>query len=317
MTAADLSSIFGMALPWIASFVVAFLAVITGVAFLQGRDISFWPPRIGPRVDPIISERAPRSLRAGRDARVDREYGVHKSREFYQEIAAYYDLRSSGNLVSTYLATVGQLQETHKRRGPLRVLDLGGGTGKLIAIHFFNDDDIAWTYVDSCPTMGEKFRHNLAGTPLGANSETIIDTISAAVQDFERESFDIIILSLVLSSMPALPDFHDIARLLVPGGQLIVTDISPGYTRAHPLYRVVVSGRVVALRTQAVDPYEVIRRATAAGLQATRQRTLGEGNTYYSFMTVFASAVVRQPEQLEDDDGLVHNRDDGSRRPPR
>lgn len=304
MTAADLATIFGTALPWIASFAVVFLAVIVGIAFVQGRDISIWPPRIGPRV-PKGPEWEAILPKAARDLRVDREYGVHKSREFYQEIAPYYDLRNTGNLVSTHLATVAQLQEAHAQRGPLRVLDLGGGTGKLIAIHFFNDDDIAWTLVDSCPAMGEEFRRNLVGTPLGAHSKIILDDLTVAVREFEPESFDVIVLSLVLSSMPALPDFQDIGRLLTPGGQLIVTDISPGYTHANPLYKVAVRGRVVALRTQAVDPYEVIRRATAAGLRATRQRTLGEGNSYYSFLTVFTPVAVRPDGQLEDGSGLV------------
>lgn len=304
MTAADLPTIFGTALPWIASFVVAFFAVIVGLAFLQGRDVSLWPPRIGPRVysGPKWEEISPTT---GRDKRPDREYGVNNSREFYQEIAPYYDLRNSGNLVSTHLATVAELQKAHAERGPLRVLDLGGGTGKLIAIHFFNDDDIAWTHVDSCSAMGEAFRRNLAGTPLGAKSTIILDDLAVAVRQSEPESFDVIVLSLVLSSMPALPDFQDIARLLVPGGRLIVTDISPGYTHANPLYKVVVKEGLVALRTQAVDPYEVVRRAEAAGLRASRQRTLGEGSAYYSFLTVFTPAAVRPDERMEDGGGLA------------
>jgi len=222
----------------------------------------------------------------------DREYAVDRARDFYQEIAPYYDLRNSGNLVSTHLSTVAQLQAIRARRSPLQVLDLGGGTGKLIAIHFFNDDAVSWTYVDSCPAMAEEFRRNLAGYPLGSNSKVEVDDLTRAIQRLPSASYDVVVLSLVLSSMPTLPDFAPIARLLTSGGSLIVTDINPGYTHDNPLYNVAVKGSVVALRTTPVDPYEVIRRATAVGLRATEQKMLGEGDTYYSFLTVFTPVAV-------------------------
>jgi SAM-dependent methyltransferase len=184
------------------------------------------------------------------------------------------------------------------------VLDLGGGTGKLIAIHFFNDDAVSWTYVDSCPAMATEFRRNLAGYPLGRNSKVVIDDLTEVLRQLEPASYDVVMLSLVLSSMPTLPDFAAIARLLSPRGSLIVTDINPGYTHDNPLYKVPVGGAVVALRTTPVDPYEVIRRATAAGLRATEQRTLGEGNTYYSFMTIFTPVAVRPTDELRGEKNL-------------
>jgi ubiquinone/menaquinone biosynthesis C-methylase UbiE len=228
---------------------------------------------------------------------------VDRARDFYQEIATNYDLRNSGSLVSTHLATVVQLQRARAAR-PMRVLDLGGGTGMLIAVNFFNDDHVWWTYVDSCPAMADEFRRNLAGYPLGRNSQIIVDDLARAVRQLESASYDVVLLSLVLSSMPAPPDFVPIARLLSPGGTLVVTDINPGYTRDNPLYKVPVGGAVVALRTTPVDPFDVIRRARTAGLSSTEQKTLGEGQTYYSFMTVFAQAAAR-PDHEWDDDGVV------------
>ena len=70
-------------------------------------------------------------------ATVNREFATNEAKEFYQKIAPYYDLRNSGNLVSTHLSTVARLQAIRDQHSSLRVLDLGGGTGKLIAIHFF------------------------------------------------------------------------------------------------------------------------------------------------------------------------------------
>lgn len=54
-----------------------------------------------------------------------------------------------------------------------------------------------------------------------------------------------------------------------------------------------------------MEPYEVIRRATAAGLRATEQKTLGEGDTYYSFLTVFTPVAVRPTNEERDDKSLI------------
>lgn len=310
MNLTDLVKLFGAEAPWMVLLGMLFLASVIVAAFLQGRAISIWPPQIGPhpRAWPSPPDQhtpADRPTVTGPMAVVDREYAVDRARDFYQEIAANYDLRNSGNLVSTHLSTVAQLQAIRARRSTLRVLDLGGGTGKLIAISFFNDDAVSWTYVDFCPAMAEEFRRNLAGTPLGTNSKVVVDDLTRAIQQLPSASYDVVVLSLVLSSMPTLPDFAPIARLLASGGSLIVTDINPGYTHDNPLYKVAVEGPVVALRTTPVDPYEVIRRATAAGLHATEQKMLGEGNTYYSFLTVFTPVAVRPTDEERDDKSLI------------
>ncbi len=311
MNLSDLTDLFGAYTPMIVLLAGIFVAGVIVVAFYQGRSISIWPPRFGPpvgadRVLPDGETSADRPLPAGGAvAVVDREYTVDRAREFYEQIAPNYDLRNSGNLVSTHLETVAQIQAIRSRKPALRVLDLGGGTGKLIAIHFFNDEMIVWTYVDFCPAMAERFRRNLVGHPLGRNAEIIVEDLTLAVRQLRPASYDVVLLSLVLSSMPTLPDFASVARLLTPGGSLIVTDISPGYTHANPLYMVPIDGAVVALRTTPVDPMEVIRRASSSGLRMVEQKPLGEGKTYYSFVTVFAPVPVRPLDEERGDESLV------------
>ncbi|MCK9897223.1 class I SAM-dependent methyltransferase [Frankia sp. AgB32] len=167
------------------------------------------------------------------------------------------------------------------------MLDLGGGTGKVIAIHFFNETAMNWTYVDHCPAMAAEFRRNLHGHPLGRGSQIVVDDMNRALGQLEAHSYDVVMLSLVLSSMPEPPDFGALRRLLRPGGSLIVTDINPGYTRDKPLHKVWVDGAVVALRTTPVDPFEVIRQASMAGLRVAEQKTIGDASIYYSFLLVF------------------------------
>lgn len=293
MNPSDVFGVFGPAAPWAASFAGV---VATGLmtAFWQGRSISIWPPRIGRRPSAVAAGPAT-LLPAVPDPApaLQREYGVDRARDFYQEIASHYDLRNSGNLVSTHLATVAQLQAIRDNRPTLRVLDLGGGTGKLIAVHFFNDEAMSWTYIDNCPAMAAEFRRNLCGYPLGRNSEVMVEDLNRALHQLNHTSYDVIVMSLVLSSMPEPPDFTLLARLLRPDGALIITDINPGYTRDNPLYKVWVDGEVVALRTTPADPFEVVRRAGSAGLQLTGLKTIGEGSAYYSFLTVFGPNMVR------------------------
>jgi SAM-dependent methyltransferase len=288
---------FGTEAPVVLALLGLFGAGVVVVALRQGRSITLWPPSLGAPATPArpIWSSGARN-RPHDNAPVDREYSVARSRDFYQKIARNYDLRSPGNLGLTQLATLAQIQAIRSRRSSLRVLDLGGGTGKMIAVHFFNDDAISWTYVDISPAMAAELRQNLEGCPLGDNLEVIVDDLNNAILELPAGTYDVIILSVVLSSMPALPDFDSIARLLAPRGTLIIADINPGYTRDKPLYKVTIDRNlVVALRTNPVDPYEVVRRATAAGLQMAGQKTIGEGHFYYSFVTTFTALSPTRP----------------------
>jgi SAM-dependent methyltransferase len=120
----------------------------------------------------------------------------------------------------------------------------------------------------------------------------IVTDMDHALRQFRTGAYDVILLSFVLSSMQSLPDFTELARVLAPGGTLLVTDIKPGYTHAKPLYRVRVEEDEVALRTVPVDPFEIVHRATACGLQKGEQQTFGDGPTYYSFMIGFTKSPV-------------------------
>lgn len=125
----DLVDLFGAYAPLIALLGGLFLVSLIVVAFLQGRKIIIGQTEIGPRPDvhpSRLDDEAPTkrpALASGPAEEVDREYTVERAKDFYQEIAPSYDLRNSGNLVSTHLATVAQLQEARAQRPTLRVLD--------------------------------------------------------------------------------------------------------------------------------------------------------------------------------------------------
>jgi hypothetical protein len=103
-------------------------------------------------------------------------------------------------------------------------------------------------------------------------------------------SYDVVLLNLVLSSMPQLPDFSQLTTLSAPGGRLIIADINPIYTADHPYYKAAATdGTLVAMRTCPVQPLEVATRAQEAGLQLSEMNQIGSETISYSFIVTLLS----------------------------
>jgi len=320
MSPSALRDIFGVIAPWVATALLVLLAGVFTAAFAQGREVTFWPPRIGPRpqrtpspnaaaqptdVDPELALPVPRQPARTLTSLYDQEFDAHHARDFYHEVASVYDTRNSGNLVSTHLATISRIQAMRATRSTLQVLDLGGGTGNPIATHFFNDRNVEWTYVDFCPAVETIFRRNLAGYLLERKVTIQRGDLTQVCRQLRQHRYDVVLLSLVLTSMPTLPDFADIARLVTPGGSLIITDISPAYTKIKPYYEVAVSGRLLALQMVPVDPLQVVRRVTAAGLTTTEITPLGDDDPYYSWVATFTATPIPHQDENHGDDALA------------
>ncbi|MFI6453287.1 class I SAM-dependent methyltransferase [Streptosporangium amethystogenes] len=294
------------------SGVLVVVLVLIVWAFWQGRSVEFWPPRIGAQPghpEAADDEAAPResdptseALPVG--ARPDRVFDTRDALGFYQAIAPNYDQRNSVNLLATHMEVITRIEAIRAAKAGLRVLDLGGGTGQNVATYFFNDCNIRWTYVDFCPGMADQLQQHLAGRPLYNRLRVHVEDISRIHLRVAPKSHDVILLNLVLSSMPQLPDFARIATLLAPGGTLIISDINPLYTSAHPLYQARAGdGTQVAMRTHMVQPLEVVTRAREAGLQLSDMTQIGSADISYSFVAVFESAArQRRKAQVRKDE---------------
>jgi ubiquinone/menaquinone biosynthesis C-methylase UbiE len=302
-----LLALFGRNAGLISFAILIVLMALVVVAFCQGRPIRIGRFSIGSRpgasgpqlgspapVTPAADSALPPDPRFGK---VSKLFEVSHARKFYNAIASNYDERNSTNLLAAQLETIIRLERAREVKPALRVLDLGGGTGQNIATHFFSDSNICWTYVDFCPAMVEQLDHHLAGQPIFRNLSRIVEDINEVHRCLPQRSYDVVLLSLVLSSMPRLPDFAKIAGLLAPNGMLIVSDINPAYTERHPYYMATAQdGNVVAMRMKPVDPVEVCKRATAAGLhqpeltwQPEFVQHMSEDSVSYSFVATFVS----------------------------
>jgi ubiquinone/menaquinone biosynthesis C-methylase UbiE len=314
-----LPELFGSGAGYVAGAILAVLTILVLMAFRQGRTIQLWPPKIGSKPagrSAADGKTRPRRPVTGPDDRqlpswlsapvatTTRTFEVRDAAQFYREIASNYDQRNSDKLLDTHLEVITRIDQARKMKPALRVLDLGGGTGRNVATYFFNDNHISWTYVDYCPAMIEQLQLHLAGRRLYERLSVHLDDINRIHLRLQPASYDVILLNLVLSSMPQPPDFTLLAALLTPGGRLIVADINPAYTHAHPYYQApAADGTQVALRTRPVQPLEVGILATEAGLQLSEMREIGSDEISYSFIATFLNPAGPDDDLMQD--GLV------------
>jgi SAM-dependent methyltransferase len=300
--------------------VVAAIGIAT-VAFCQGREMCLWPPKIGVR--PIDSHhgKGPTSLNSGpavttltptkphasgasgvvrsyparqirlpaKDRLFDREFTVDQAWEFYQNVAPHYDQRNSGKLINTHRQTARLIRQTKPAGAPLRVLDLGGGTGLHVASSFIDDPGVFWHYVDFSSAMHEQLQNHFMNSVLARNLATHQNDIRASLNALVPTSYDVVLLSLVLSSMPSIPDFDQLAALVAPGGAIVISDIDPSYAALHPHYAVEVDGSRYALRLNPVNPLALISSAHNAGFHSSDPVSIADTNNdqLYSFIAVF------------------------------
>jgi len=287
-------TLFGHNAEYLVGAAFLLLAVIVVVAFVQGRGFSIGPASIGER--PKGERPGPLELPAASNGtgspelrlrEVVRVFDVSEAKSFYHAIAPNYDQRNSDNLIATHMETINRINEAKDVKPGLRVLDLGGGTGQNIATSFYRDARIHWTYVDFCPAMVEQLELHLRRRILSQNLQILIEDINRAHLRLQPESYDIILMSLVLTSMPELPDFGNIASLLAPNGRLVISDINPDYTQLRPLYKATArDGSIVAMRMRPVDPRLIAENAEAVGLrQLDLCRALPDDS--YSFISTF------------------------------
>ena len=326
----DIASWAGLVALFAISVAVLAATGIAIAAFCQNREISLWPPRIGQR--PIASSPgkdsaslntrliaasstvlgssesvAPRMSGASgvvrpyqyrdvkmptKDRLFDSEFSVDQAREFYENIAPHYDQRNSGKLIRTHRQTTYIIKQFQEVRPELHVLDLGAGTGVHIASSFIDHSTVSWDCVDFSSAMHQQFRSHFSNTVLASRITTHLGEIHSIIGDLDEASYDIILLSLVLSSMPRIPDFGQLVRLIAPGGAIIISDIDPGYAALHPHYAVEVDGTRYALKLNPVNPFQLETKAREYGLEPLALLSIADNEVQqgYSFIALFQSS---------------------------
>ncbi|MGQ9682291.1 MAG: class I SAM-dependent methyltransferase [Anaerolineae bacterium] len=106
-----------------------------------------------------------------------------------------------------------------------RVLDIGSGTGALslaLAEHLTAGHLVG---IDPTPQMLDRARENACASGLADRVE--FRQASAEALPFEDASFDVVVSSIALHHTVVRRSLQEIARVLKPGGRLVVADMAP------------------------------------------------------------------------------------------
>lgn len=133
--------------------------------------------------------------------------------------------------------------------------------------------------------MVEQFSQNLRNTKLHLDIK-VKDILSISGL-YPTKTFDVILLSLVLTSMPRMPNFEEILTFLKDDGIFIIADIDPDYTTLYPFYIVLVGKRPLAFIPNRINVSELNKTMISFGLKQLAIKTIKDGDTNYSFVYVF------------------------------
>ncbi len=192
-----------------------------------------------------------------------KNFNIKNAIDFYNTIAKMYDERNSKKLLESHRRVIEEIENHLNEDRNYNILDLGGGTGKLITNHFFNKENITWTYVDKSTSMIKKFQEIMDEAPL--RTEIIVEDIDNIHNRLKGKKFDVIIISWVLSSMPHNPDFSLLKNLLADNGILIITDNDQAHSSLNPYYDFIIEGESYALEIRPINPLELEEELTEIG----------------------------------------------------
>ena len=112
------------------------------------------------------------------------------------------------------------------------ILEVGPGPGHLAERLLARVDGARWTGLDVDPAMLEASARRLGAAGLGHRSSTVEADVAA--MPFEDGAFDLVVSSLSAHHWPeAETGFHEIRRVLRPGGVALVFDLSPALGHAE------------------------------------------------------------------------------------
>lgn len=221
-----------------------------------------------------------------RDERLyNRVYDVNESHDFYEAIAHSYDERNTELRYKAHQRTVGAIRgallHTHQQ---YKIVDLGCGTGKIIASSFVHSENITWVGVDYSEKMLSQFCQNMDENSISFSS--IESDIQTSIPVEEIMTADVVLLCFVLTTSHAEDMLAQIMRSIKPGGSLIISDIHPYYTTKRPFYDFQVpNDRFIAFKPNPIYPDIIEQLASECGLvRASYELIFNRDRMPYSFL---------------------------------
>jgi len=215
------------------------------------------------------------------------DHDVAHSIEFYDKVAQYYDRGVSADFIQTHRALNRTIRKRISSQAMTKILDLGGGTGKILSA-FDTTDNLSWFYCDASSHMLDEFKK------IFGKSHVVKQALCKDAEDYLREDgqeYDIIILSFLISSMSYLIDFNLLKRRLADNGLLIIVEANPTYSESKPKFTIedkVSKKYKYSLKIKPVDAPTLATRAELVGFKIKELTGYEKGNQPYSYIGTFA-----------------------------
>ncbi len=160
----------------------------------------------------------------------------------------------------------------------------------MIAHRFGRERSISWHYVDNSAEMLKRFSDNLDDSHIDITTD--LKDIHRFLQDkssdpYFRESFDIVLICLTLTSLKTNPNWSQVTEMLRIGGRLIIADIDAAYTSKNPYYTISQGGVKHALRPRAVPFTSILNEIAGEHLDFDHSYPVKQGERDYAFVAEF------------------------------
>ena len=200
----------------------------------------------------------------------EKQYNTDSSPDFYSAIAAEYDLRNSTSLRQLHLEIVRRIRIERDKcpKEKFRVLDLGGGSGRIIAEHFFSDSKMEWVNLDASSEMIANFNSNFSGSKMRVEAHKCNILIEKSFRKIlSNQKFDIILLSYTLSSMAKNPNWAVVTDFLTKGGVLLIGEADASYLVRKPDFDVQSGSTVHKLKLRVQEGTQLKNELVGLGLK--------------------------------------------------
>lgn len=207
--------------------------------------------------------------------------------EFYDAVAPFYNRRNTGKYLATYVEMDIAIRSLLPSLEGISICDIGGGTGTLL--RWFLRNDVKWTNIDISQQSLNLFETEFA--PYKNKLSRVRDVRTDRFIE-NGETFDVIVMSYLLSSLEQLPDFNQVRHALREHSLLVVADNHFDYVQRNPRYGFDgINGQTIAILPRPMFPDDLRSQIQAAGfVEVSYKLVLFDGAEPYSQVHVFRRA---------------------------
>lgn len=203
--------------------------------------------------------------------------------DFYDSIAPFYNKRNTGKYLATYVEIYQAIVVQFDSIEGAKICDLGGGTGFLL--HRLQQHAVHWLNVDISRGALRVFEDDFAFYKTKS-----IRNLDVGRETFVKpgETFDVVVLSYLWSSMDGSPDLRQIRSAMHATSILVIADNHSSYVDQNRYYGFTdVEGKNVAIAPRPMVPSEIRAMVNAQGFTELAYKEISLDGKPYSQLHVF------------------------------